>query len=263
MAIKKSDFLQNSIIIAAHPDDELLWFNSILEQVDQVLLVFEDYWPDPSLGEARRSALEKYPHSNIRSLKVAQAATFGCADWSMPKLSPEGLQFGKTVIFRDLKQTAKRLIGKSCAPPEGIKAHYQRNYRLVYEALKPVLTSDMNVFTHNPWGEYGHEDHVQLFRIVSDLRSEIGFTQWMSNYCTDRSLPLAMTYFDYEARDWVEQPTNITYAEKVACVFRESGCWTWRDDWKWFRTECFIPAPHSQARPGPQRSLLPLNMFNM
>ncbi len=263
MANKNVGFLKNSIIIAAHPDDELLWFNSILDQVNQVIVIFEDYWPDPSIGDARRSALKKYPHPNIRSLEIPEAATFGCANWMSPKLSPEGLEFGSTVLLRDLKQTAMRAIGKSRAPSYGIKAHYQRNYKLIYEALRPLVTPEMNVFTHNPWGEYGHEDHVQLFRVVSDLQSEIGFTQWMSNYCTDRSLPLAVTYFDNQDRDWIELPTNISYAEKVADVFRETGCWTWKDDWKWFRTECFIEAPRSQARPGPQQSLLPLNMFNM
>ena len=35
-----ADLLTNSVIVAAHPDDELLWFGAILKQVDQVIVVF-------------------------------------------------------------------------------------------------------------------------------------------------------------------------------------------------------------------------------
>ena len=77
-----ADMLKNSVIIAAHPDDELLWFGAILKRVDQVIVVFEDYWPDPAMGAARAEALANFPHDNIRSLKIAEAASYGCADWA-------------------------------------------------------------------------------------------------------------------------------------------------------------------------------------
>ena len=57
MADHRPTMLSNSMIVVAHPDDELLWFGSILKQVDQVVVVFEDFWPDPSIGPARAEAL--------------------------------------------------------------------------------------------------------------------------------------------------------------------------------------------------------------
>ena len=92
---------------------------------------------------------------------------------------------------------AKRALGKvsplsPVTSPERVAQTYRDNFTRICDALAPMLTPDMNVFTHNPWGEYGHEDHVQIFRALDHLRRRIGFTLWMSNYCTERSLPLAM-----------------------------------------------------------------------
>ncbi len=36
-------FLRNSVIVAAHPDDELLWFGSVLKDVERVILVFRRF----------------------------------------------------------------------------------------------------------------------------------------------------------------------------------------------------------------------------
>ena len=83
-----ADLLTNSVIVAAHPDDELLWFGAILKQVDQVIVVFEDFWPDPAIGPARAKALAEFPRDNVHTLAMAEAASYGCADWGNPKLSP-------------------------------------------------------------------------------------------------------------------------------------------------------------------------------
>jgi len=77
----RPDFLNNSLIVAAHPDDELLWFASILKQVDRVVMVFEDYWPDASIGPARAKVLETFPRGGVSSLRLPEAATYGCANW--------------------------------------------------------------------------------------------------------------------------------------------------------------------------------------
>jgi len=255
--------LSNSVIVAAHPDDELLWFGAILQQVERVILVFEDYWPDPAMGPARAEALANYPRDGIMSLQMSEPATYGCADWQQPKLSPWGIALGPTCEFRDAKHRAKRLIGKSMAPQMGIRAHYQANYEELVQSLRGEMDPTMNVFTHNPWGEYGHEDHVQLYRALDALRAEIGFTLWMSNYCTDRSLPLAKTYFDTSDHQFFELPVDRHFADKVTRTYRDAGCWTWADDWHWFKTECYMQAPLNQSRLNTQGHLFPINLFNI
>jgi len=261
--MKRAGLLENSTIVAAHPDDELLWFGAILEQVDRVTIVFEGFWPDPAIGAARAEALCNYPRHGVHSLGLEEAATYGCADWKNPKLCAHGIELSATARMRDLKQSAKRLIGKSVAPAKGIARVYRENYEVLVEKLRFELNGDMNVFTHNPWGEYGHEDHVQVFRALDQLRGEMGFKLWMSNYCTERALPLAMTYFDNNDHDGVWLPVNKPFADKVAQVYRDAGCWTWADNWNWFDTECYMEAPCQQVGLASQGHLLALNMFNI
>jgi LmbE family N-acetylglucosaminyl deacetylase len=260
---RKRDFLKNSMIVAAHPDDELLWFGSILKDVDRVVIAFEDYWPDPKMGEARRKALAEFPHHNVSSLAIDEAATYGLANWQSPELSEYGILLNKRYKRRVLKQKVKRFLGMSAAPKITIREHYKSNFFRLYNGLKPQLTSDMNVFTHNPWGEYGHEDHIQVFRVLEKLSQEVGFKLWMSNYCTERSLPLAMTYFGNHELNTIQLPVNKRYADKVADVYKRAGCWTWCDEWKWFDHELFIEAPREQKLSQTQSKLIPLNLFNI
>ena len=259
----KPNFLENSLIVAAHPDDELLWFGSILKDVDKVVIVFEDYWPDPEVGDARRKALAEFPHPNVSSLAIDEAATYGLADWQSPKLTDIGIYLTDAYKRRNLKQKVKRALGKSRAPKIGILEHYKSNFLKLYRQLKPQLSADMNVFTHNPWGEYGHEDHIQVFRVLEKLSQEIGFKLWMSNYCTERSLPLAMTYFGDTEPNAIQLPVNKTYADRVADVYKKAGCWTWCDKWKWFDHELFIETPREQKLSQTQSKLIPLNLFNI
>ncbi len=260
---ERLDFLSNSLIVAAHPDDELLWFASILKDVDRVLLVYEDYWPDPNMGPARDRAIRNFPRANVSSLKLPEAATYGLANWRAPKLSPQGIEFSASANLRDIKQMVKRMTGCRLAPKVGVQKRYDENAAALYRELKPQLHADMNVFTHNPWGEYGHEDHVQVFRVLDKLRREIGFKLWMSNYCTERALPLAMTYFDTSPHTFIELRVDKDFAEQVADVYRHAGCWTWAESWNWFDTERFIEAPYEQAFSSQQGNLVPLNMFNI
>lgn len=259
----RPEFMQNSMIIAAHPDDEMLWFGAILHQVDRVLLVFEDYWPDPKIGPARSRALSNYPRPNVCSLKIPEAATYGCSNWQKPVLNPYGIKLGAVTELRDVKQALKRAVGMSNSPNKGIRANYLQNFGRLVEEFRPQLSPEMNVFTHNPWGEYGHEDHIQVFRAVDFLRREIGFKLWMSNYCSERSLPLATTYFDDQENVVVHLPVNKVFCEEVAQVYRDAGCWTWSDEWKWFDYEFYMEAPTEQSKLTTQGTLLPLNMLNI
>jgi hypothetical protein len=266
---KRHDILRNSMIIGAHFDDELLWFNSILRDVDSVVIVFRDFWARRGLGAARTAALAEYPRGNVSCLDIDEAGAYGCADWSAPVLTEHGLALGLEAKRRGFN----RLVRKSMSvipvrdsvsvAPESVARSYEANYHAIYAALKTRLTPDMNVFTHNPWGEYGHEEHVQVFRAVQRLREEIGFTLWMSNYCSNRAMPLAMRYAYAGKCDYVRLPTDKLFADKVADVYKKHDCWTWSDDWAWFDDECFTQAPRADSDVEPNRRLLPLNFFTI
>ncbi len=263
------EFLKNSIIVAAHADDELLWFNSILRDVDEAVVVFRDFWAQPDLGARRDAALAEYPHPSVSCLGIDEAGAYGCADWTAPVLSEHGVSLGFEANRRELTRVARKSISKMApatarkVASESVVRAYEANFGAIYRALKPLLRRDMNVFTHNPWGEYGHEEHIQVFRVLERLREEIGFRLWMSNYCTERSLPLAMRYFRTAPGRYIRLPTDKAYAESVADIYKKHGCWTWADDWAWFDEECFMEAPREASDAEPHRHLFPLNFFTI
>ncbi len=260
--------LENSVIVGAHPDDELLWFNAIMKDAGHVIIVYRDFWAQPGLGEARSAAIAELPHPRVTCLDIDEAGTYGCADWSNPTLNDVGIGFSLTSAVREVKRRVKQAVDVlTPASPvyasQSVAEVYRQNYQLVRDALRPHLSPGMNVFTHNPWGEYGHEDHIQVFRALEHLRDEIGFTLWMSNYCTERTLPLACRYFQSRPDGYIRLPTDKAYADAVADVYRKHGCWTWDDDWAWFDEECYMPTPASDGKARPHQHLMPLNMFTI
>ncbi|MBB3950994.1 PIG-L family deacetylase [Aureimonas jatrophae] len=263
--------LTDSLIVGAHPDDEMLWFNAIVGRVDEVVIVYGDYWAQPGLGERRRRAVAELPLRRVTHLDIAEAGTYGCANWAEPVLGEHGLKLGLEETRREMTRLAKRSAGSVLpvslnASPARVAAHYRENFDRITRALKPRLRPGMNVFTHNPWGEYGHEDHVQVFAVLAALRERIGFRLWMSNYATERSLPLAMRYFRSAPGPYLRLRTDKALSGAIADVYRRHDCWTWSDDWSFFDEECYMEAPRPAASAGgggPHQHLFPLNLFTI
>jgi len=265
----RPQFLKNSIIIAAHPDDELLWFNSIIRNVDEIVVVFRDFWAKPEIGAKRASAFKDYPRAGLSCLDVTESGAYGCADWSAPVVNDVGIALGVEANRRQITRLARMSLPKTTSATRvavadaGVSRAYEANFHRIRQALEPRLRPDMNVFTHNPWGEYGHEEHVQVFRVLQQLRESMGFRLWMSNYCTDRALPLAMRYFETCPGGYIRLPTDKAFADEVAAVYKRHDCWTWADDWAWFDEECFMEAPRKDSDSVPHRHLYPLNFFTI
>ena len=266
---KKREFLENSIIVAAHPGDEALWFSSIVQHVDEVVLVYRDFWADPGLGKRRTAALAKYPRRNVSSLNISEAGAYGCADWTDPVLTTNGVQLGfeakKPAVTRFVRKSMPTVpvLDRSAAAAKSVGRGYKENFQQIYDRLKARLKPEMNVFTHNPWGEYGHEEHIQIFRVLQKLREEIGFRLWMSNYCTDRAAPLAMRYFVKCPGGYVRQEADKAFASRLADHYKKHRCWNWADDWAWFDDECFMEAPRADNEVAPHHHLFPLNFFTI
>ena len=268
VALATEAMLENSVIIVCHPDDEVLWFGSILNKVDRVVIAYEDYFAQPALGPARAAALAAYPRS-VTSLRLPEAGTYGLADWDNPRLTDMGIGFKTTT--RNLRELKRRTLSSIATVLPTTQPHavqcatdrYAASHAALTAQLRPLLERGMNVFTHNPWGEYGHEDHIQMFRVLSQLRAEIGFKLWMSNYCTERSYTLAKTYFMPSPATPVRLPVDKAFCDKVADTYRRNDCWTWSDEWGWFDDEYFLEAPYEQAGKHLQSHLFPLNMFTI
>jgi len=210
---------QKSIAVVAHPDDEILWLSSILDKVDHILFCFINYPPQSFLGAGRHAAISEYPLRNISLLDIDEAVSFNVANWNKPIESEYGLEISSN------KAAAKR---------------YANNYYTLHERLSERLKGVDNVFTHNPWGEYGHEDHVQVYRVIKDIQNQYGFNLWFTNYCGNRSYRLMLKYISSFNTNYHTLQTNIDLAKKIADVYKKHDCWTWYGGYQWFKEECLI-----------------------
>jgi LmbE family N-acetylglucosaminyl deacetylase len=247
MSEKTPDFhqdfdLQDAVIIAAHPDDEILWFSSIIEKVNQVIICYINQDAQPEWTAGRHSALGDYPLPNLISLDLNLTGVFNLSDWQYPQTSSYGL-----TIANGMRQ----------------RKRYEENYSLLEDRIKELLGPYQNVFTHNPWGEYGHEEHVQLFRAVENLQAQMGFRLWVSNYVSNRSQILMQQSMTALSDHFISRPTGKTFAGQILELYKKNNCWTWYADYVWPDDETFFMVNSVDQRKQRLGRALPLNYIDV
>jgi hypothetical protein len=213
------NLLDKSIIVAAHPDDEMLWFSSILDKVDEVVLCFLTSTSNPHANEGRIKALQEYSLNNVSCLGLQDSGAFYDVDWKKTAVTQFGIEINEQ--FDSFRR-------------------YKENYFRLIDHLESKLAGFKNVFTHNPWGEYGHHEHVQVYRVIKELQEKLKFNLWVTNYCSDKSFRLMLTYVSSAGSDRVTFKTNKALAKDLKQLYVKHDCWTYYDDWEWFDEESFI-----------------------
>lgn len=151
-------------------------------------------------------------------LDIEESVSFNTADWKSPVETEHGLFIKNPEIARKYKQS----------------------HEAICKMLPTMLADVDNVFTHNPWGEYGHEDHVQVYRVIKSLQKKMGFDLWFSNYCGNRSISLMLKYISGYSSDYVTFNTNPELIKQISDLYKQHGCWTWYNDYEWFKSESFM-----------------------
>lgn len=236
--------LESSILVVAHPDDEALWFSSILERVGEVLVCFLGSRNKPEWRAGRQRSIDAYPVGNISSLGLDQAGVFNGADWQNPVVTRFGMEITRRGPARDL---------------------YIRNYHELKRVLADRLAGYRNVITHNPWGEYGHEEHVQLYQIVKQLQRQQQFDLWFSNCCSNRSYEFMLSHIAGFDSRYLTLPANSELGARAMQLYQQNDCWTWYDDYAWFNEESFMKDDWiavDEDRPGGGH-IFPLNFIRM
>jgi LmbE family N-acetylglucosaminyl deacetylase len=215
-----------SAVVVAHPDDEILWLSSALKGADKIVFCFGDLFANPKRSAARRRAVAALALPNLTDLQIPESGTRKLVEWERAKPTPCGIEIAET---------------------EG-RARYEANFAKLVAALRPVLVGCNNVFTHNPWGEYGHPEHVQVYRAVCALQAELGYTVWFSNYVASLSWPLARQLAAQSC--WTRREShrpNAFLARRWAWIYLRHGAWTWILSYRWPRRETLYAQPPAGA----------------
>ncbi|MGE0646111.1 MAG: hypothetical protein AB7P24_20855 [Nitrospira sp.] len=236
--------LEKSIVVSAHPDDEVLWFSSILDKVDKIIICFVKNESNPAWNVGRQKSLAAYPLKNLSVLDIDQAEVFNGADWANPVTTEYGIE----IINKKMSDQRER---------------YRKNYQTLREQLKAHLMGCLNVFTHNPWGEYGHEEHVQVYRAVKSLQGQLNFNLWFPNYVSNKSFKLMLNHADSVHLEYVSVGTNKTLAQDIMRIYKTNKCWTWYDHWEWYAEESFIKERDFKQGEKKVGNLFPANLIKV
>jgi hypothetical protein len=228
---KTPDILDRTAIVMAHPDDEILWAGSAVEAATRIIVCFGELPNHPRLTEGRARAMAAFPLATIEHLDLVEAGSLDSAAWPEPGESPFGLAHRRLATLRR---------------PE-VAERYRTNFETLRNLLRPRLEGCRNIITHNPWGEYGHEDHVQVFRAIDSLRAPLGFELWVSCYCGPKSAALHRRYLHRLGTITAPLPINQALMQRIKALYIENHCWTWFDDYLWPEAEVFYRWPGADA----------------
>jgi LmbE family N-acetylglucosaminyl deacetylase len=226
-------------LVVAHPDDEALWFSSVAVRAAKVIMCFLG---GSGLALQRRLAIRDHPLDCIVPLGLRQSGAFRHSDWKFPVETDVGLE-----IVRD----------------DRVRRRYADNFHALVKLLGPELRDSREVFTHNPWGEYGHEEHVQVYRAVRTLQDSLSFDLWVNNYSSDKSVSLLQEYLCGQYVRYETHQVNTPFAERTKSVYLRHGAWTWQDDYEWFREESFLLNLAKNSSPRDNGHLCPINMLRI
>jgi hypothetical protein len=211
----EASMFADSLLIVAHPDDDILWLGSVVDRVGGIIFCFNEDPGNPTLGKARLKTIADYPLENVTTLRLMEPQAWDKADWSQPSESASGIRLVDPQDEARYTETFERLLGM----------------------LRGRVAAARNIFTHNPWGEYGHEEHVLVHRVLRTLQQEFRFDLWYSNYCSNRSVTFMNGYLSGFDAACECLPVNLGLVRRIAAIYKRNDCWTWYDDYRWFDSE--------------------------
>ena len=119
---------EKSVIVAAHPDDEILWFSSIIDKVKEVLICYSIQDSHPNWTNGRIQALADYPLPHVSCLNLKLSEVFNCGDWHDPRTTSYGLEID---------------------PRQCHRQSYEDNYRRLELRLRKLFRPYNHVFTQD------------------------------------------------------------------------------------------------------------------
>ena len=191
------------LTILAHPDDEILWGWPVMQLPGKKYLV------------TIASNNERYGKNAI------EAAKEFCIQ-------------NNTAFYRSLFTDTNfyRLPLRSDIAPTlvDMKEYIDRFLLAVLRSLKPDI-----VFTHNPFGEYGHGDHKLVFDLVcrQSYISKIWFTDiclWNKSHISSENIPAYIwNAFYKDAKVGDKSILDDKWFEANKKIYTDRKAWSWNN----------------------------------
>jgi len=189
--------LSSATIVVAHPDDEILWFSSIVTKVSRIVMCYGAVNSKPERAQQRRNVIKNYPLPTVQFLDL-----------------PEPGNLSSTL--EDQAQLA------------------------LIEHLRVGLSGVKTVFTHNTWGEYGHNDHRRVHAAVRALQGETDFAVYVSSYVGRRVFDSFEDNLNREVAGIISFAVDRAAIEPIFALYKSNSCWTWATNWSWPEQENFF-----------------------
>lgn len=224
----------------AHPDDEVLWASSIIREAKKIIICYEETDQSLEVTNGRKELVKNFPLKNLISLRIKESNTYQATNWRKPTENEYGIYCSRN------------------------SRAYKNNFHLLVDRIKDHIEDDDVVVTHNPWGEYGHEEHVQVYRAVTSLRKKCDFRLFVTGYVGDRVI-----HFMEQNTGRLGQASRLFAIDKDFCHglkrhYQVHNSWTWDDNYEWPDFECFyeVLRPNAPLRPSTGTlSSMPVNVI--
>ena len=207
--------MKKNVLVVAHPDDEVLWFSSIINEVDKIIFVFFDT-KNEEVFKGRKSIIQNkdLPYSNkIVNLNIKEADVLNRSNWKMPIPREYGI--------------------------ENSSSNYKKNYEEICNLLNKEILGFNKIYTHNPWGDYGHEEHVQVFKAILKIYNSSSQQIWVSCYFSDRSYRLMNFYRNIISDINHFKEIDHNFCKSIKDIYMKKMAWTWDENYKWPLNEFF------------------------
>ncbi len=200
-----------NILVVAHPDDEVIFASSILKFMDLIIICFGEIPNEKKISSGRYSSIMELQKKgyNIEFLKIRQSRE---------------LFFGPN--WFNLSESINR-------DKLGLNLYdYVNNNRKIKKFLKPMLKDASVVFTHNPWGEYGHMEHIQVFNIIKNIRSEYNYEIFITGYVSNLTEKYSKEFSSQIQEEKLIRKSDLNIFYKFKKVYLKNNCWTWHQKYK-------------------------------
>ena len=202
---------KNGILVVAHPDDECLFFSSVINKVSTIIFCFSKIPDEKNISIGRERAFDPFPLKNINliNLNITQAKkSYRPLNW----FDVHDNEYG---VRGDLEESS-----------------YLKNFLILKSKLNELITSNSSVITHNPWGEYGNTEHIQIFKVIFKIAKEKNINMIVDGYYSN----LTRFYTGRKQHFLIPKIYSFKTNKKLYSLLKDhylrNGCWTWFNNYQ-------------------------------